>query len=1166
MKRILYFFILLFFSALTAISQPAITGVLVPQYMCDTTRGIGENARTHVVLRAKITGLTPNATYRYQTKPVSLFYINGVNPAFDGPTSTGAGNALYLRQSGSFTMTSSPSLATFGAYDSLLANASGEYEGWFGFEPTANARFAPGNYIHPRVILNSGVTGNTTNTYYLTVSDSIKTLTYGTATTNNGTGVWSHSQASDRNIAVLWDNVSGSGRPLSCAIVESDGVNMRSFTSPGNYPLYLRNNVDSFSGAWGTIIPNSNANGVRRVDNRKLSDGTLVYANLDADGIWPTGSVSTVNPAGGYTAIKLDSNDVPLVPNPTLFFEQTTYSVNENGTSVIVGVKYKNPSLSSTNIDVVLKTGGSATTGTDFTFSTVTLTFTALDTMKTITIPITNDIFVEGNETFILGLGNATNGALIGADSVSTISIIDDDFTAPVFLFNATSYSIAESGPSVTVAVKYKNPASLPTSVDVALKLGGTATSGTDFTFATTTLNFTSTDTMKTFVIPITNDLLVEGTETFTLRLANQTAGCVLSIDSTTTITILDDDFAPPVVSFVATKQTVVEGTVAAIITVKLSAKALAAASVAVSAVNGTATAADYTYSNTTLNFAIGDSVKTITVAITDDAIVEAAETFYIQLSNPTGATLGNASDTITINDNDYPRYTIGQIASVNAITGVADSLGKKYDEVGVVYGINYRPAGLQFVIRDNTGGITVFKATGNYGYSVKEGDSVRVPGTVAQFNGLTEFNADTVIVVGTNKAIKTPTVIAKLVEANENDLVRIKGVQFDVPMTTWPTAAANISVHTATDTIMIRLQLANSDILGTAAPVGLFDIIGLGSQFDNSNPYTSGYQLFPRFLSDIIPTPPAIITVDSSAISVNENAGTAKMKLKISNVNGAAATINISNLGTATSGTDYTAPGATVTFPASAQNGDSIMVTYTITDDVLVEGNETILVGISAGSNSKVVGASKVITIVDNDFAPATIKIDTTTLSVNENAGTVKVKVKISNVNGTATTATLAFTGTASVADYTAPSATITFPANAANGDSIMVSYTIIDDAIYEPLPETIITTYTSGTNCVISGASVQTIKIVDNDPNGINKNSKNSSVQVFPNPSNGTFTIRSNNELKSVKVLDILGHEVAVSQPIGNVISMQSMAAGVYIVIVETNAGITSQRVIVK
>jgi hypothetical protein len=49
-------------------------------------------------------------------------------------------------------------------------------------------------------------------------------------------------------------------------------------------------------------------------------------------------------------------------------------------------------------------------------------------------------------------------------------------------------------------------------------------------------------------------------------------------------------------------------------------------------------------------------------------------------------------------------------------------------------------------------------------------------------------------------------------------------------------------------------------------------------------------------------------------------------------------------------------------------------------------------------------------------------------------------------------------------------------------------------------------------------------------------------------------------------VKVLDILGHEVAVSQPIGNVISMQSMAAGVYIVIVETNAGITSQRVIVK
>jgi uncharacterized repeat protein (TIGR01451 family) len=55
-----------------------------------------------------------------------------------------------------------------------------------------------------------------------------------------------------------------------------------------------------------------------------------------------------------------------------------------------------------------------------------------------------------------------------------------------------------------------------------------------------------------------------------------------------------------------------------------------------------------------TLQFAAGETSKTITVAVIDDALVEGNETFQIMLSNPTGATLG-APDacTVTIEDND---------------------------------------------------------------------------------------------------------------------------------------------------------------------------------------------------------------------------------------------------------------------------------------------------------------------------------------------------------------------------------------------------------------------------------------------------------------------------------------------------------------------------------
>jgi hypothetical protein len=53
------------------------------------------------------------------------------------------------------------------------------------------------------------------------------------------------------------------------------------------------------------------------------------------------------------------------------------------------------------------------------------------------------------------------------------------------------------------------------------------------------------------------------------------------------------------------------------------------------------------------------------------------------------------------------------------------------------------------------------------------------------------------------------------------------------------------------TDTVLIRVDGdAGIDI---PAPLGLFDVFGLGSQFDTSNPYTEGYQLLPRSNADIV-------------------------------------------------------------------------------------------------------------------------------------------------------------------------------------------------------------------------------------------------------------------------------------------------------------------------
>ena len=86
---------------------------------------------------------------------------------------------------------------------------------------------------------------------------------------------------------------------------------------------------------------------------------------------------------------------------------------------------------------------------------------------------------------------------------------------------------------------------------------------------------------------------------------------------------------------------------------------------------NGSATAgSDYTaIAATTLNFANGDRIKTVSVSVTDDAIGESNENFDINLSSPSaGLNLGtNTTYTHTIYDNDNTRKIYFSSASSSA-------------------------------------------------------------------------------------------------------------------------------------------------------------------------------------------------------------------------------------------------------------------------------------------------------------------------------------------------------------------------------------------------------------------------------------------------------------------------------------------------------------------
>jgi hypothetical protein len=69
---------------------------------------------------------------------------------------------------------------------------------------------------------------------------------------------------------------------------------------------------------------------------------------------------------------------------------------------------------------------------------------------------------------------------------------------------------------------------------------------------------------------------------------------------------------------------------------------------------NGTATAgSDYAAGSGTVNFGVGESTKTVTVQVNGDTTVESNETFNVNLTGPTGATIADSQGVGTIVNDD---------------------------------------------------------------------------------------------------------------------------------------------------------------------------------------------------------------------------------------------------------------------------------------------------------------------------------------------------------------------------------------------------------------------------------------------------------------------------------------------------------------------------------
>jgi len=235
--------------------------------------------------------------------------------------------------------------------------------------------------------------------------------------------------------------------------------------------------------------------------------------------------VTLSSPTGGATiTTSQGSGTINDVPPPPSFAIANAPAVTEGGNLTFTVTK-TGTTASSYSVNYTTG-GGTATSGTDYTAKSGTLTFAAGGTSsQPITVSTLPDSVVESPETVLVTLSSPTGGATITTSQGS--GTINDVPPPPSFaISNATAVS---EGNALTFTVTKTGTTSSSYSVNYTTG-GGTATSGADYTATSGTLTFAAgSTTSQPITVPTLTDSVVESPETVLVTLSSPTGGATIT-------------------------------------------------------------------------------------------------------------------------------------------------------------------------------------------------------------------------------------------------------------------------------------------------------------------------------------------------------------------------------------------------------------------------------------------------------------------------------------------------------------------------------------------------------------------------------------------------------------------------------------------------------------
>jgi hypothetical protein len=370
-----------------------------------------------------------------------------------------------------------------------------------------------------------------------------------------------------------------------------------------------------------------------------------------------TGETFTVDLSGAVNASITDNQGVGTITNddqvPDISVDDQVAAEGDSPTTTTMtfNVTLSNPSDQTVTVDYTTNDGTATTADVDYAAASGTVTFNPGQTAKTVDVTVNGDDTTEPDEGLTLDLSNASNANIL--DGAGTGTITNDD-PIPDVSIDDQSITEGNAGTStLTFNVTLSHTSSDTVSVEYATNDGTATTADADYIAASGTVTFDPGQTAKTVDVTVNGDLTHESDESFTVDLSNASNANVL--DGSGAGTITNDDQVPDIS---IDDRSVTEGdagTSTLTFNVTLSNPSDQTVTVDYGTNDGTATTADgdYDAAANTVTFDPGQTAKTVDVTVNGDLTHESDESFTVDLSNASNASVLATSGTGTILDDD---------------------------------------------------------------------------------------------------------------------------------------------------------------------------------------------------------------------------------------------------------------------------------------------------------------------------------------------------------------------------------------------------------------------------------------------------------------------------------------------------------------------------------